>query len=199
MWQDIELGAQFYFDENDYITDNNKVKIEPTQNTLSSSLTSNPPSRGRKRPRRTAKETVRSYVVPDSDEDLATSDQDENEPCEETNLQLWIKHLSILLKTETRKAGAQYICFATFSWLSRNSILCWRKIWRSLLKTKCGFRRCVWRLHIRFNTDVALVEWFHKVTQYEPPDFTQSRSRETPIQSWRYGWLFRWSRWWLRL
>ncbi|KJA21186.1 hypothetical protein HYPSUDRAFT_42305 [Hypholoma sublateritium FD-334 SS-4] len=106
IWQDIELGAEFYFDENDYLTDNNKVKIEPTQSTLSASPTLNSPnstSRGRKRPRRTAKETVRSYVVPDSDEDLATSDQDENEPCEETNLQLWIKHLSILLKAETRK------------------------------------------------------------------------------------------------
>jgi len=106
IWQDIELGAEFYFDENDYVTNINKVKIEPAQSILSSSRTSSPPnstSRGRKRPRRTAKETVRSYVVPDSDEDLATNDQDENEPCEETSLQLWIKHLSILLKAETRK------------------------------------------------------------------------------------------------
>lgn len=123
MWQDIELGAQFYFDESDYITDNNKVKIEPTQSTLSSSITSNSPSRGRKRPRRIAKETVRSYVVPDSDEDLATSDQDENEPCEETNLQLWIKHLSILLKAETRKVGAQYIWLRDIQLIVRNSIL----------------------------------------------------------------------------
>lgn len=125
MWQDIELGAEFYFDENDYLTDNSKVKVEPTHGTLSSSPTSNSPnsmSRGRKRPRRTAKETVRSYVVPDSDEDLGTSDQDENEPFEETNLQLWIKHLSILLKTETRKVSSTSGS-VTVNLLPHNSIL----------------------------------------------------------------------------
>lgn len=79
-------------------------------------------SRGRKRPRRTAKETVRSYVVPDSDEDLGTSDQDENEPFEETNLQLWIKHLSILLKTETRKVSSTSGS-VTVNLLPHNSIL----------------------------------------------------------------------------
>lgn len=107
MWQDIEVGAEFYFDENDYINDLGKVKIEPTQATLNATATSTPSpptssNRYRKRPRRTAKETVQSYVVPDSDEDLRGSDEGEKER-EETSLQLWIKHLSIILKAETRK------------------------------------------------------------------------------------------------
>lgn len=113
IWQDIEVGAEFYFDENDYLHDTRRVKVELSQSTISSppapsphSLTNS--SRGKKRPRRTAAETVRSYAVPDSDEDdqhFEASEQDDQKDPRETSLQLWIKHLGLLLKMETRKVS----------------------------------------------------------------------------------------------
>ncbi|KAF4617157.1 hypothetical protein D9613_005940 [Agrocybe pediades] len=117
VWHDIEVGGEFYLDENDHLSKNNvvesplqkKVKVEtPQPNTLSSS----PPTssnRGKKRPRRTAAVSIRSYAVPDSDDEaIAQSDDpiddyEEKKVAKESNLQLWIKHLSLLLKTETRK------------------------------------------------------------------------------------------------
>ena len=67
--------------------------------------------RSKKRPRRTAAGTIQSYAVPDSDDEAIV---DELEPeClmkdskrvqpKETNLQLWIKHLTVLLKVESRQ------------------------------------------------------------------------------------------------
>ncbi|KAF8195571.1 hypothetical protein BJ912DRAFT_1021259 [Pholiota molesta] len=111
IWQDIEVGAEFYFDENDYLHDTRRVKVELSQSTISSPPASSPhtvtnTNRGKKRPRRTAAETVRSYAVPDSDEDdqhFEASEQDDQKDPRETSLQLWIKHLGLLLKTETRK------------------------------------------------------------------------------------------------
>ncbi|KAH9841569.1 uncharacterized protein C8Q71DRAFT_737681 [Rhodofomes roseus] len=66
-------------------------------------------SRGRKRPRRTTT-LVKSYAIPDSDDeniageerDVIESDFARKRRCE-TNLQQWIKHLSVLLKEEQRK------------------------------------------------------------------------------------------------
>ncbi|KAF9483532.1 hypothetical protein BDN70DRAFT_873849 [Pholiota conissans] len=107
MWQHIEIGAEFFFDEKDYL--NSEVKVEPTHSAISSEASIRPvisSNRNKKRPRRTATTTVRSYAVPDSDEEdkqcfQAGKQQDKNP--RETNLQLWIKHLGILLKMETRK------------------------------------------------------------------------------------------------
>jgi hypothetical protein len=85
-----------------------KVKIEASPNTLRSPTPTPATSRGKKRPRRSAV-TIRSYAVPGSD-DEAIVDEDrcfwidnQEKKCKETNLQLWIKHLSYILKSETRK------------------------------------------------------------------------------------------------
>ncbi|KAF8158160.1 hypothetical protein B0H34DRAFT_443560 [Crassisporium funariophilum] len=121
LYHDIEVGAEFYLDENDYISKNDsarillskqKVKVENPPNRLpSASPTGSSSNRGKKRPRRSAAVTVRSYAVPDSDDEaivdsdsyFAIDDQEDKKKRKETSLQLWIKHLSELLKAETRK------------------------------------------------------------------------------------------------
>lgn len=119
LYHEVEIGAEFYMDENDYIAKNDaakileakhKVKVETTPNMLPSSSSSTPApvtTRGKKRPRRSAAVTVRSYAVPDSDDEAITDEDSrfwiDNQKCKETNLQIWIKHLSDLLKCETRK------------------------------------------------------------------------------------------------
>jgi len=111
----VEKGADFYRDEHDYIskTDAEKfslargrVKVEsPREGSLLRSLPSS--SRGKKRPRRSAATTVRSYAVPDSDDEAIAEeevmDREERKVQPESNLQLWINHLGQLLKEETRK------------------------------------------------------------------------------------------------
>jgi len=65
-----------------------------------------------RRPRRTAA-TIRSYAVPDSDDDDITEEAeiawamhvDAKKRKVESNLQQWIKELSVLLKEEQRKVG----------------------------------------------------------------------------------------------
>jgi len=118
LWQAIQVGAQFLFTEDDYLSETARairrsakqkvVKTESVEGDLLCLSTS--PSGSRKRPRRSAT-VVRSYAVPDSDDDESVfeeksmqikSDMKRKMP-QETNLQLWIKHLSLLLKTETRK------------------------------------------------------------------------------------------------
>ncbi|RDB17847.1 hypothetical protein Hypma_000771 [Hypsizygus marmoreus] len=117
LYHDIELGAEFYRDTNDYLkADTGKqssggkaVKMETTPpillSTARESLDS-PPSvpRGRKRPRRVAS-NVRSYVVPDSDDEaIANSDDLTTKPKNvETTLQTWLRHLDELMKQELRK------------------------------------------------------------------------------------------------
>ena len=73
------------------------------------------PSRGKKRPRRSAASTVKSYLVPDSDDE---SILDEHKPDSvsltkeagkkkaESNLQRWIKHLTGLQKEELKKVSS---------------------------------------------------------------------------------------------
>jgi len=69
----------------------------------------------RKRPRRSAAASVRSYAVPDSD-DEAIAEQKVDKTVRllarkrkvESNLQRWIKHLSILLKEEQKKVGIPF-------------------------------------------------------------------------------------------
>ena len=91
-----------------------KVKVEGSPYPLPSFSSSSPTpasNRGKKRPRRSAAVTVQSYAVPDSDdEDIVNEDDedsfridDQEKKSKETNLQLWIKHLSDILKVETRK------------------------------------------------------------------------------------------------
>ena len=74
------------------------------------------PSRNKKRPRRSATSSVKSYLVPDSDDE---SILDEHKPDSmslakskeagkkkaESNLQRWIKHLTALQKEELKKVS----------------------------------------------------------------------------------------------
>lgn len=121
LYHEIESGAEFFLDENDYIAKNDvvknleakhKVKVEGSPNPLPSFSSSSPApasNRGKKRPRRSAAVTVQSYAVPDSDdEDIMDEDScfrvdDQEKKSKESNLQLWIKHLNDILKAETRK------------------------------------------------------------------------------------------------
>lgn len=136
LYHEIESGAEFFLDENDYTVKNDmvknleakhKVKVEGSPNPLPSFSSSSPVpalNREKKRPRRSAAVTVQSYAVPDSDdEDIVDEDSsfridDQEKKSKETNLQLWIKHLSNILKTETRKVG--HYPAPSFSTLSFN-------------------------------------------------------------------------------
>jgi len=139
LWRSIELGAEFYFDEDDYLSEaaramrrtakRQEIKVEPPPCDLPSSNPSlEPPTGGRtNRPRRSAAVAVRSYALPDSSDDEGFArdigpkkiDHDSKKKVtQETRLQLWIKHLGLLLKAETRRVSLrvsfQYeasICF----------------------------------------------------------------------------------------
>lgn len=122
MYHSVEAGAEFFFDENDYISADDAgkklriVKTEISSTSLSTSSRSRTKSdassgsRGRKRPRRAAA-TIRSYAVPDSDDDMFDDDSIEYSSewhekklkTEETSLQKWVKHLANLVKEEQRK------------------------------------------------------------------------------------------------
>ncbi|KAF8903160.1 hypothetical protein CPB84DRAFT_1728604 [Gymnopilus junonius] len=116
LWNGIEAGAQFYMDENDYLSTSDiaknsiskqEVKAEVSQNLPPSPGHSSTNHRGKKRPRRSAAQSVRSYAVPSSDDETiaedALSHEDDQMRSRATNLQMWIKHLSQLLKVETHK------------------------------------------------------------------------------------------------
>lgn len=71
-------------------------------------------SRGKKRPRRSAASTVKSYLVPDSDDDSIVGEhksenissvklEEVGKKKAESNLQRWIKHLTALQKEELKK------------------------------------------------------------------------------------------------
>lgn len=130
LYHEIELGAEFFFSEEDYVGHQDvmdyrrryKIKVESLGSTTISSASSssgNGSPRGRKRPRRAAAAVpTTSYVVPDSDDEaIADGNLDPFFSSEfltkakkktESNLSLWIKHLSILLKEEQRKVGDYY-------------------------------------------------------------------------------------------
>ena len=125
MIHDIELGAEFYFSEEDYLNKESKPKVKTevkTENTQLSVLSTSSSRRSstsrleksppKKRPRRSAAEIVTSYAVPDSDdEDIADENGEKalklnassRKKKVESNLQIWIKELSVLLKEEQRK------------------------------------------------------------------------------------------------
>ncbi|KAF8895518.1 hypothetical protein BD779DRAFT_1499942 [Infundibulicybe gibba] len=125
IYHDIEGGAEFFFDEEDYVckTDSSrkllksKVKMEIPQGSIpstsrflgpiqsSSSPLLSSTLRGKKRPRRSAAAAVRSYAMPDSDEDTTAENYypTVEKKGAETNLQKWLKHLGELMKEEQRK------------------------------------------------------------------------------------------------
>jgi hypothetical protein len=131
MYHDIEAGAEFYLDESDYISDEDigqksrVVKTEAASASISISRSRTKPDvstpltpRGRKRPRRAAN-AIRSYAVPDSDEDLLFDydsmefnglDHERRTKIEETSLQKWVKHLGCLMKEEQRKVLRHFLC-----------------------------------------------------------------------------------------
>jgi len=129
----IKNGAGFFFSDNDYLKHPDVVvkRETPSADTVPSwavknsstttsiepasfpSFTSNPvPTR--KRLHRSAAATVKSYAYAHSDsDDDPTGHHDAFEPSStsttrtvESNLQLWIKHLSALQKDETKKVRA---------------------------------------------------------------------------------------------
>ncbi|KAJ6584983.1 hypothetical protein B0H19DRAFT_1107570 [Mycena capillaripes] len=95
-----------------------RVKAEPVETVAPGSGS---PSRGRKRPRRSAATAVNSYAVPDSDDEAIAAEEDRNDEFAEfrmgggakkkvtkverveTHLEAWIKALEELLKEEQRK------------------------------------------------------------------------------------------------
>lgn len=119
LYHEIEQGAEFYVDEEDYLKQEGKasrnkpMKTEATSASLPSNARtrqeSSPTSR-RKRPRRNATNHS-SYVVPDSDDDIIAGEEDvyKRPRMVESNMQKWIFHLSELLKEEQRKVS----CFVS--------------------------------------------------------------------------------------
>lgn len=98
LYHEIELGAEFYFSEEDYLSKQTPVvgtrqhgkhrtkdvKKETSPATVSHSLcqadpsSSTPPRTSRKRPRRSTVVVVTSYVIPDSDDEAIVESDDEN-------------------------------------------------------------------------------------------------------------------------
>ncbi|KAK0464542.1 uncharacterized protein EV420DRAFT_1618363 [Desarmillaria tabescens] len=126
LYRDIESGAEFFLSEDEYIpkSDNarklySKVEVKKESSPANipvSSMTperdpASGPPRGRKRPRRITAVTVRSYVVPGSDDEAIAVEDDEDYDMKmkqaEGNLRLWVKHLGELLKTEQAKHQEQ--------------------------------------------------------------------------------------------
>ena len=75
------------------------------------------PSRSKKRPRRSAASTVKNYLVPDSDDESILDEQkpdsmswakskEAGKKKAESNLQRWIKHLTVLQKEELKKVSS---------------------------------------------------------------------------------------------
>lgn len=73
------------------------------------------PMKGRKRLRRSAASTVKSYAVPDSDDEAIVDEKPDTfgwddvkqakKRRSESNLQRWIKHLTVLQKEEQKKVS----------------------------------------------------------------------------------------------
>ncbi|KAG0694532.1 hypothetical protein DFH29DRAFT_985243 [Suillus ampliporus] len=130
LYHEIENGAEFYFSEEDYLSKQPpatepkryskvKVKSKETSPSIPRFSTQPGPSRvqvspraSKRRPRRSA--AVMSYVIPDSDDEAIVEDDDDNAVVVlmtmqakkrkvESNLQRWIKHLSVLLAEEQKK------------------------------------------------------------------------------------------------
>lgn len=139
LFQSIQHGAPFYMTEDDYLhEDASKIKKESTPSTelvtpvasfssvaaplastsaiaSSSRVRSTTTNAQGRRPRRSAAASVKSYVVPDSDDEAIADDKmyidtsfrklvkEVKEQPAETHLQQWIKHLAALVKEEQKK------------------------------------------------------------------------------------------------
>lgn len=127
LFRAIREGAQFYLSDNDYLEyPDVEVKRETpgaeavpseatrdsasTMSTVSVTLSSSScTARTRKRLHRSAAATVKSYALPDSDEESSTRGTSEasrhraRAHTTDSDLQLWIKHLSAFQKDETKK------------------------------------------------------------------------------------------------
>ncbi|KZT12070.1 uncharacterized protein LAESUDRAFT_720047 [Laetiporus sulphureus 93-53] len=132
LFDDIEAGTEFYFSEEDYLSQEEYTVVVPSggksrscrvrvKSEYSNKMedTSDPwsaspdPStskarsngRGKKRPRRSVA-LVKTYAIPDSDDEEITEgklDEQVKKRRSETNLQRWIKHLAVLLREEQKK------------------------------------------------------------------------------------------------
>lgn len=119
MYHNIESGADFYVDEDDYLKKDIDKKTDGTPRTVKVESSISPPpstsvrgrlqpttpeSRGKKRPRRRIT-AVHSYAVPDSDDDAIIGSEylAKKSKQVETSLQKWIHHLGELVKDEQRK------------------------------------------------------------------------------------------------
>ncbi|KAA1477536.1 hypothetical protein DENSPDRAFT_844699 [Dentipellis sp. KUC8613] len=130
MWLTIRNGAEFFFTDEDYLNkQDNNVKKENTPSadvvplsaatsphlteaavSSSSSRASATTSPSKRRPRRSAATHVKSYAVPDSDDDAITEEKPHlgaeskvRKRKVESNLQRWIKYLQVLLREEQKK------------------------------------------------------------------------------------------------
>jgi hypothetical protein len=130
LFQEIESGAEFYASETDFYASEadwcyswrsgesrkhnlhkTRIKAENIPMVLPVPRPPDGSSRSRPRPRRIAAETVRSYAVPDSDDEGILDGQSDIARLKglskkirvESSLQCWIRHLSALLKDEHQK------------------------------------------------------------------------------------------------
>lgn len=89
------------------------------------------PSKGKKRPRRSVASTVKSYVVPDSDDESILEEhkpdsvsleksKEVGKKKAESNLQRWIKHLTTLQKEELKKVSS---CWLSSSFRTLSSVV----------------------------------------------------------------------------
>jgi hypothetical protein len=116
VYHEIEEGAEFYLDENEYLDNMHKECKGEKEITYEPAIheqvheQQDEFSRKRKRPKRTTANKVHSYAVPDSEDEMI---QDRKPPVTlqpaETNLQKWIRHLTLLAKEEQRKASGSYL------------------------------------------------------------------------------------------
>ncbi|KAJ3791217.1 hypothetical protein GGU10DRAFT_338191 [Lentinula aff. detonsa] len=123
MFAAIQNGAEFFHNEEDYISSKSDYSSRSNKNRYRNSISrpqvsvvidcipstssnANTAPTGKKRPRRIAAEN-RSYHIPDSDDEVDAMEVDLQEEKVNLNLvnhlQLWIKHLGDLQKTEQAK------------------------------------------------------------------------------------------------
>jgi len=132
LFRAIRDGAEFFLSDNDYlkypdvevkretpsaeavpsseaIRDSALLSMSIVSTPSASSVTASNTARTRKRLHRSAAATVKSYALPDSDEESSTRGISEasryraRAHATDSDLQLWIKHLSALQKDETKK------------------------------------------------------------------------------------------------
>jgi hypothetical protein len=138
LFRAIRDGAEFFLSDNDYlkypdvevkretpsaeavpsseaIRDSALLSMSIVSTPSAASIITSSTARTRKRLHRSAAATVKSYALPDSDEDSSTRGISEasrhkaRAHTTDSDMQLWIKHLSALQKDETKK-----VCCAFF-------------------------------------------------------------------------------------